>query len=209
MTEPSETFFASRRIGPLQVWWTAHPARSSGEPTARPLLENWFALAPGTLPLRRDARGKPRLEGGLERHDVSWSHSGQALLLATGADVEVGADVERLRPRPRALELAQRYFAAEETRALQALAEADRTLAFLRLWCAKEAVLKAHGHGISFGLQRLVFAPAAAAASPAAGTLRLVACDARLGAPSDWTVHQWQPHAQYLAAVAWRARPGA
>ncbi|AER54909.1 4'-phosphopantetheinyl transferase [Pseudoxanthomonas spadix BD-a59] len=207
MTELRETFSASQRIGPLQVWWTTHPPRSSGELTARPLLESWFQLAPGTLPLQRDARGKPHLEGALQRHDVSWSHSGQALLLTTGPDVQVGADIERLRPRPRALELAQRYFAPEETTALRALPEAGRPLAFLRLWCAKEAVLKAHGHGISFGLQRLVFAPAAAMHTQAWGPLRLVACDRRLGAPPDWTLHQWQPHPKYLAAVAWRARP--
>ncbi len=207
MAEPSETFPETLRVGPLQVWWTAHPARSSGEPTARPLLEDWFALAPGTLPLRRDARGKPRLDGTLHRHDVSWSHSGEALLLATGADVEVGADIERLRSRPRALELAQRYFAPGETRALQALPETERNLAFLRLWCAKEALLKAHGHGISFGLQRLQFAPAEASATLASGPLQLVDCDRRLGAPQEWALHQWQPHPHYLAALAWRARP--
>lgn len=197
MTEPSETFFASRRIGPLQVWWTAHPARSSGEPTARPLLENWFALAPGTLPLRRDARGKPRLEGGLERHDVSWSHSGQALLLATGADVEVGADVERLRPRPRALELAQRFFHPDEAAWLHAQRDDARELAFVRLWCAKEAVLKAHGAGIVLGLEKPVFAETG-------GELRLVASHPVLGAPEDWTLREWEPLPGYRAALAWR-----
>ncbi|WDS35366.1 4'-phosphopantetheinyl transferase superfamily protein [Pseudoxanthomonas sp.] len=202
MAESPESFFSEQRIGPLQVWWTDHPPRSSGEPTARPLLESWFHLAPGALPLRRDARGKPRLEGTLAPHDVSWSHSGDALLLATGPGVEVGADIERLRPRPRALELAARFFTRAETASLHALAEADRNLAFLRLWCAKEAVLKAHGHGISFGLQRLEFAPIRADAP-----LQLVACDPQLGAPDDWTLHQWQPHPHYLAAVAWRARP--
>lgn len=207
MAEPPESFFEERRIGPLQVWWTAHPSRSSGEPTARPLLESWFHLAPGALPLRRDARGKPRLEGRLAPHDVSWSHSGQALLLATGPDVEVGADIERLRPRPRVLELAARYFTPAEADALRALAEADLNLAFLRLWCAKEAVLKAHGHGIAFGLQRLEFSPIQAGEAGTPAPLRLVACDPQLGAPEDWTLHQWRPHPHYLAAVAWRPRP--
>ena len=207
MAEPSETFFAQHRIGPLQVWWTSHPARGSGEPVARPLLAAWFDTAPEALPLQRDPRGRPRLEGALAAHDVGWSHSGDALLLATGPQVQLGVDVERLRPRPRALELAERFFAPAETQALRALPEHERTGAFLRLWCAKEALLKAHGHGISFGLERLTFAPVGGLDALDAAPLQLVACDPRLGAPSDWTLHQWQPHPHYLAAVAWRAAP--
>ncbi len=106
-----------------------------------------------------------------------------------------------------AAELAARYFTPAEADALRALAEADLNLAFLRLWCAKEAVLKAHGHGISFGLQRLEFAPVQAGDVLTAAPLRLVACDPQLGAPEHWTLHQWQPHPHYLAAVAWRPRP--
>lgn len=207
MAEPTGNFFAQRTVGPLQVWWVSHPLRSSGEPTARPLLAQWFDQAPDALPLERDARGRPQLGGALAAHDVGWSHSGGALLLATGPGVQLGADVERLRPRPRALELAERFFAPAETEALHALPEAVRTEAFLRLWCAKEALLKAHGHGISFGLERLVFAPIDGLAALDNAPLRLVACDPRLGAPEDWTLCQWQPHPDFLAAVAWRAAP--
>lgn len=205
--EPDEDTGRRWSIGPLQVWWSAYPMRGSGEPLARPLLENWFALPAGTLPLARDARGRPRLHGPLAGHDVGWSHSGQGLLLATAPGVELGTDLERLRPRPNALALAERYFAPAEAQALSAVPEAVREVAFLRLWCAKEAVLKAHGHGISFGLERLAFAPMDTATLDA-GPLRLVACDAALGAPDDWSLHQWQPRPEYLAAVAWRTRPG-
>ena len=68
---------------------------------------------------------------------------------------------------------------------------------FVRLWCAKEAVLKAHGQGLSFGLDKLVFAEEDNA-------LKLVACDAALGAPGDWTLHEWTPLTGYHAALAWR-----
>ena len=77
---------------------------------------------------------------------------------------------------------------------------AVRDHAFLRLWCAKEAVLKAHGHGISFGLDRLRF-------EDEGGGLRLVACDPALGAPEDWSLQELQPAPDYLGALAWR--PGA
>ncbi|CAM5288623.1 4'-phosphopantetheinyl transferase superfamily protein [Rhodanobacter lindaniclasticus] len=38
---------------------------------------------------------------------------------------------------------------------MAALPEGARDEAFLALWTAKEAVLKAHGRGIGYGLQRL------------------------------------------------------
>ena len=85
-------------------------------------------------------------------------------------------------PTARALELAARYFAPGETRRLRALPADAREAAFLRLWCAKEAVLKAHGHGLSFGLQRLAF-------DATATTPRLLRCDPALGAASDWRLH--------------------
>ena len=67
----------------------------------------------------------------------------------------------------------------------------------MRLWCAKEALLKAHGQGLSFGLDKLVFAERGNA-------LALVACDDALGAPGDWTLHEWMPLEGYRAALAWR-----
>src|SRR3546814_8376203 len=91
-----------------------------------------------------------------------------------------GADLELLRPRPRALALAERFFVRSETGALLALPAEAREAAFVRLWCAKEAVLKAHGRGLAFGLDRLEFALCG-------DDWALVACDPALGQPSDWT----------------------
>ena len=58
-------------------------------------------------------------------------------------------------------------------------------------------MLKAHGKGLSFGLDKLVF-------EEEGGTLRLVACDPALGAPQEWSLHEWAPQAGYRAALAWR-----
>src|SRR3546814_3037285 len=80
--------------------------------------------------------------------------------------------LELLRPRPRALALAERFFVRSETGALLALPAEAREAAFVRLWCAKEAVLKAHGRGLAFGLDRLEFALCG-------DDWALVACDPR------------------------------
>lgn len=180
----------------LQCAWLPYHPGEPAERAVRVWLADRLALPPDAVVLSRDDRGRPRLDHAAL--DVNWSHSGEGLLVAGGPGVRVGVDLEREHPRPRALELARRFFAPPEQAWLEALAADRRAAAFLRLWCAKEAVLKAHGHGLSFGLHRLVFAEAD-------GTLRLVDTDPALGPPSAWTLREFVPHAGYRAALAWRA----
>lgn len=160
-----------------------------------------WALAPDALVLTRDAYGRPHLDGGTHHVDLNWSHSGDWLIAACAGHARVGVDIELLRPRPKALALAQRFFAPEETAWLAGLADHPARLqhAFTRLWCAKEAVLKAHGHGLSFGLEKLRFALGDDAVAP-----QLVACDPALGATDDWRLEAWSPVPGYLATLAWR-----
>ncbi|GHA88220.1 4'-phosphopantetheinyl transferase family protein [Cognatilysobacter bugurensis] len=172
-----------------------HRAPAAAEPVAREWLAQALGVAPAGIGLDRDARGRPQLSGHGTR-DCNWSHSGERLLVGLAPAGRIGVDLERLRPRPRALELARRFFCAAEADALAALPADAREAAFVRLWCAKEAVLKAHGHGLSFGLHRLEFA-----LDPGP---RLVACDAALGDPTHWAIRMWTPDPGYLAALAWR-----
>lgn len=191
---------AGHAIGPIRWTWQPHPRTQPAEIPARRWLERHLDLAQDTLPLARDVRGRPRILAPAGRHDASWSHSGEGLLIALGEGVELGVDMEWRRPRPRALELAQRYFAPSETQWLATMDEASRENDFLRLWCAKEAVLKAHGYGLAFGLHKLAFVE-----QPQG--LELKVCDGALGRPEDWTVHEFEPAPGYLAAIAWRLPP--
>lgn len=191
---------AGHAIGPIRWTWQPHPRTQPAEIPARRWLERHLDLAQDTLPLARDVRGRPRILPPAGRHDASWSHSGEGLLIALGEGVELGVDMEWRRPRPRALELAQRYFAPSETQWLATVDQASRENDFLRLWCAKEAVLKAHGYGLAFGLHKLAFVERPQG-------LELVVCDGALGRPEDWSVHEFEPAPGYLAAIAWRLPP--
>lgn len=100
-------------------------------------------------PIIRDEHGRPQLAA----HPVqqfSLSHSGDWAVCAL-ADAPVGIDVERVRS-VRADALARRYFTPQEAALLAAMPEAEREIAFFRLWTAKESVLKAQGTGLSGGL---------------------------------------------------------
>lgn len=182
---------------PLRWAWHDHPHHAVAETAARAWLGQALDLPAAAVPLLRDRHGRPRLQAPRAGFDTSWSHSGEGLLIALGEDVDVGIDLERLRPRPRAAELARRFFTAQESEWLAAQDPARRDLDFVRLWCAKEALLKAYGRGLAFGLHRLQFAERD-------GALALVACDRALGATGDWTVHEWSPRPGYHAALAWR-----
>ena len=185
------------RYGPVRWTQLPHPPGVAAQALARDWLARELDVDANQLALARDTHGRPRLGPALGGFDASWSHSGDQLLVALGDGVAVGADLERMRPRPRALELAQRFFAAGETAWLQAQPDALRTTAFVRLWCAKEAVLKAHGRGIAFGLHRFRI-------GEADGALRLLEADPALGAVGDWQLHEFSPRPGYHAALAWR-----
>jgi 4'-phosphopantetheinyl transferase len=190
-----------------QAWTEADRARPDGAWTA---AHAWLASLPGgpagRLPMHRDAHGRPRfaataaavdaaVDTGADA-DAGWSHSGDGLLLAFAQGVVLGVDMEVERPRPNALAIARRYFAPAEVAWLEA--QPGDAHAFLRLWCAKEAVLKAHGRGLAFGLHRLAFAERD-------GALVLADADPALGDPAAWSLHEFSPHPGYRAALAWRA----
>ena len=142
-------------FGPVRVAaWRQAPGPAVD--TVRAWLAQRLDVEASTLILARDVHGRPVL--GRPGWDCNWSHSGPWLVAALGEGVRVGVDVERLRPRPKALEVARRYFDPREAGTLAGLDPPARDAAFLRLWCAKEAVLKAHGRGLVYGLDRIVFA---------------------------------------------------
>ncbi|HST44652.1 MAG TPA: 4'-phosphopantetheinyl transferase superfamily protein [Luteimonas sp.] len=196
--------------GPVRCAWRAHRAGTPAEPLVRAWLATLQDAPAGDVPIHRDARGRPMLALPVAgaagdrrgvRHDLNWSHSGDGLIVALAHEARVGVDLELLRPRPRAASLARRFFTAHEADSLAAWPVATREAAFVRLWCAKEALLKASGHGLSFGLHRLGFTAAAD------GGWTLVECDPALGAVPDWHLHAFAPAPGYLATVAWRPLP--
>ena len=176
--------------------WRPYRRGEPAEPRVRAWLQSELPVPAAGLELARDRYGRPRLGPAHAGHDTSWSHSGEGLLMALGEGVRLGCDLEWARPRPRVLELARRYFTPGEAEWLAGLSGAARETTFVRIWCAKEAMLKAHGRGLVFGLHRLEFAERD-------GVLALVDCDPALGKPEAWSLYAFEPAPNYLATFAW------
>jgi len=79
---------------------------------------------------------------------ISLAHSGDRVACALGRVAALGVDLEVIRPRPRLLAFARRFYSAAEVAALESLAGADQLAAFYDIWTLREAWLKARGAGL-------------------------------------------------------------
>ncbi len=178
----------------------AHPEDARRFSVAHGWLRHVLGAACGLAPA--DVRlapgpGKPRLEapGGVH---FNLSHAGDLALVAV-ADREVGVDVEQLDRGPTALEAVDVACAPAEADALAALAPAERAVAFLELWTAKEAYLKATGTGLTVAPDTVQPGP------PEPGGARPVYGGGAAGATGWWVRHLRLP-AGYVGAVAAEGR---
>lgn len=84
------------------------------------------------------------------------SHAGD-YVVGVVSDCEVGCDIEKAVDAP--LEIAERYFFAEEYEYIKSAADKDR--AFFTLWTLKESYMKMTGRGMSLALDSFEIIPAA------------------------------------------------
>ena len=160
----------------------------------RALLAGYLDCTPARLDIKLGAYGKPHLAGAALEFNLA--HSGGAALVALSRHVPLGVDLEAPRRVRPVLELARRWFHPDEAAALTALPEALQQAGFLRLWTCKEAVLKAHGRGIGFGLDRVAFE------LDARGEATAMRTQANAAAP--WQIRNLTPAAGFCGALAWR-----
>ena len=143
-------------------------------------------------------RGKPRLASG--QSDVQWhfnlSHSGDVAMLAVLPGLQVGVDVEALRPMRSRDALVRRWFSVAENTAYFALPVAQQEAAFFAAWTAKEALVKALGQGLHFPLR--AFDVQVGGSGPGA----LLSLQGVAGPQSGWCLANLQPGAGLAAAVA-------
>jgi 4'-phosphopantetheinyl transferase len=164
----------------------------------RKLLGQYLGERPETIRFSIVPGGKPQLAGESAATALRFnlSHSGDLALVVVARRADVGVDVEQVRAVSHLEQIAKRYFHADEVEEVLTAPAADRNLAFLRCWTAKEAVLKAMGMGISGRLDR--FRVPISEHEPSWVDMRLVqASDVN----RCW-LQQLKPCAQYVAAMA-------
>ncbi|HEY0179252.1 MAG TPA: 4'-phosphopantetheinyl transferase superfamily protein [Dokdonella sp.] len=190
----------------VHAWFVAAAPAPRGEATRRARaalarLLRAYAGTAATPALARSEHGKPFAPDWPDLH-FNVSHAGAGALLAFARGQALGVDLEALTRRIDAEAIATRFFAPAEAEALARVPAERRSEAFLRLWTCKEAVVKAVGRGLSFGLDRVEFRVDARGRVEA---MRHIAADA--GPAAEWMLHALAPAPGLVGAIAWRGAP--
>jgi 4'-phosphopantetheinyl transferase len=129
-------------------------ARFVTEPLRRRYLRSHAALrailgthTAAALDFAEGEHGKPWLPTAPQLK-FNLSHSHDLALVAVVSDIEIGVDVERLRPMEDCMAIAERFFPPSEAAALAEVSRAAREPEFFRRWTRIEAKLKARGIGL-------------------------------------------------------------
>jgi 4'-phosphopantetheinyl transferase len=115
----------------------------------RRILAVYLREQPQRIQLRRGAHGKPRLGGIGPSLEFNLSHSGEIALVVVSGELEVGVDVEWVRPERDVVALADRALAAGDAAAVREAAPEEQAAVFHRRWARHEARLKCQGVGLS------------------------------------------------------------
>lgn len=111
------------------------------------LLARHLLCAPEQLHFARGPWNKPLLREPAGVLHFNTAGSADWFLLGLASDTELGVDIESVSRFEWSPDVAEVVCSTRERQQLAALPEAERRQAFLRLWTAKEAVLKLRGTG--------------------------------------------------------------
>ena len=172
--------------------------RSAGTRAAlRDVLGAALGVAPNRIAIVVDASGRPSLDPAHRTSlDFNVSHAGDHALIAWAAAARVGVDIECCDRPTDWRALTSEVCAPAEAAYLDSLPPAARADAFMRVWSAKEALLKATGDGLKVAMTDLTVS---AADAPAA----LLDWRGRPGLPARMVLRDLEaPDPAYAAALA-------
>ncbi len=160
----------------------------------RHLLGRYLNVGPSDVAFVYGVQNKPALAAPLAETDLHFnlSDSGEMAIYAFAVGLEIGVDIEAHKEYPDAEELAARFFSPDEAQWMGNQPKETISLAFLRCWIGKEAVVKALGDGLMAPLQEFTVAHWQ---SPP----RLIWPGV---SPAKWCIHQLNPPPGYSASLA-------
>jgi len=160
----------------------------------RHILSKYLGQSPCEFVFCYNSYGKPALVSTSGEHLLHFnvSHSGRLALYAITPCLEVGVDIELVRPVEDAKDIVKHFFSNQEKVDFITLPERMKQQAFYTCWTRKEAYIKARGEGLSYPLDK--FSVSMIPNQPA----RLLQTN---GDNNKWSLRAILPGAGYVAAV--------
>ena len=120
-------------------------------------LSRYCDVPPARWRFRTNDHGRPEIASPASALRFNVSHTDGLVVCLVGRARALGVDVETLRRQRRWLDLAERFFAPAEARALSEVPPARLALRFLEYWTLKESYVKARGRGLTLPLSGFWF----------------------------------------------------
>ncbi|MGK5638273.1 4'-phosphopantetheinyl transferase family protein [Streptomyces sp. URMC 126] len=153
-----------------------------------------LGAAPEELDLAYRPGGRPYLRG-IDRLDVSLSHTEDLLVVGLTRYNRIGVDVERADRRMLGLGTERRMCTPYELAVLRRVAEDRRNGALVRLWTLKEAYSKAIGQGLRLRFTEFGF-------GTRGGRVRLLRPDGSPGTGREWEFGSRRVSGRFTVSVA-------
>lgn len=121
----------------------------------RKLLSNYTGIPAKEISFEFNEYGKPSLienQNNTELH-FNISHSKSNLLAGFVKSAQIGVDIELIKPLKDHVEIAKRFFSANEFEQLISFPSEKLLNGFYSCWTAKESVIKLSGEGLSYPLK--------------------------------------------------------
>jgi 4'-phosphopantetheinyl transferase len=126
----------------------------------RTTLSRYAPVAPDQWAFSRNAFGRPEIandDAAARRVSFNLSHTRNLIVLGVTCDSALGVDVENVRVRRAACDVADRFFSPIEVGSLHALPAEFQHQRFFEYWTLKESYIKARGMGLSIPLDQFNF----------------------------------------------------
>ncbi len=166
----------------------------------RKLISRYLHVDPSLIRFLTSEKGKPYLDPSAHPINLYFnlSHSADLAVYAFTLGIDIGVDVEAVRPIDDLKSIARSNFAPGEYAKLCNLPPSQELNAFFNCWTRKEALIKALGGGLSIPLDHFEVSLGVPA--------RLLSYTSDIPLDPSWTLVSLQPIFGYVAALAIHAK---
>lgn len=126
----------------------------------RTVLSRYAAMPPDAWRFTEDRYGRPHIanaDSTAQHVRFNISHTDRLVVLGIACERALGVDTEPVYARCAELQIADRFFSADEVAQLRATPAEQQQSRFFEYWTLKESYIKARGMGLSLPLEQFGF----------------------------------------------------